>query len=61
MKARTLVLGIGSPIVSDDAIGFRIVDRLRTMALEDVDLEEASTSAWTLCNCVIWWGIYQAK
>ena len=30
MKARTLVLGIGSPIVTDDAIGFRIVDKLRS-------------------------------
>lgn len=53
MKARTLVLGIGSPIVSDDAIGFRIVDRLRTMALEDVDLEEASISGLDLIELML--------
>jgi hydrogenase maturation protease len=53
MKARTLVLGIGSPIVSDDAVGFRIVDRLRTMSLEDVDLEEASTSGLDLIEMML--------
>ncbi|MGD0818841.1 MAG: hydrogenase maturation protease [Methanomassiliicoccales archaeon] len=53
MKARTLVLGIGSPVVTDDAIGFRIVDQLRTMALEDVDLEEASTSGLDLIEMML--------
>jgi hydrogenase maturation protease len=53
MKARTLVLGIGSPIVTDDAIGFRIVDRLRTMAPEDVDFEEASVSGLDLIEMML--------
>ncbi|HEY3419343.1 MAG TPA: hydrogenase maturation protease [Methanomassiliicoccales archaeon] len=53
MKSRTLVLGIGSPIVTDDAIGFRIVDQLRTMALKDVDLEEASTSGLDLIEMML--------
>ena len=29
MKASVLVLGIGSPVVCDDAIGFRVIDQLR--------------------------------
>ncbi len=53
MKARTLVLGIGSPIVTDDAIGFRIVDQLRTMALDDIDLEEASISGLDLIELML--------
>ena len=53
MKGKTLVLGIGSPVVTDDAIGFRIVDRLRTMDLENVDLEEASSSGLDLIEMML--------
>jgi hydrogenase maturation protease len=53
MKGKTLVLGIGSPVVTDDAIGFRIVDRLRTMDLKNVDLEEASTSGLDLIEMML--------
>ena len=53
MKARTLVLGIGSPVVTDDAIGFHIIDKLRTMALDDVDLEEASISGLDLIEMML--------
>jgi hydrogenase maturation protease len=53
MKAKTLVLGIGSPVVTDDAIGFRVVDRLRSMNLDDVDLEEASTSGLDLIELML--------
>ncbi len=53
MNGKSLVLGIGSPVVTDDAVGFRIVDRLRTMALEDVDLEEASTSGLDLIEMML--------
>lgn len=53
MKARTLVLGIGSPVVTDDAIGFHIIDRLRAMALDDVDLEEASISGLDLIEMML--------
>jgi hydrogenase maturation protease len=53
MKGKTLVLGIGSPVVTDDAIGFHIVDRIRSMNLESVDLEEASTSGLDLIEMML--------
>lgn len=53
MKARTLVLGIGSPFISDDAIGFRVVDELSKLGLPDVDLEQASISGLDLIEMML--------
>lgn len=53
MKASTLVLGIGSPFISDDAIGFRVVERLRTLDIQDVDIEEASVSGLDLIEIML--------
>ena len=53
MNGKTLVLGIGSPVVTDDAIGFRIIESLRTMALENVDLEEACVSGLDLIEIML--------
>ena len=39
---RTLIIGLGNPIVSDDSIGLRVADRLRPLLAErpDVDVTE---------------------
>ena len=50
---RTLVLGIGSPIMCDDAIGLRVLQELATMKLEGVDLEEACASGLDLIEVMI--------
>ena len=41
-KSKTLVIGLGNPIVSDDSVGLRIVQRLKTILSNrcDVDVTE---------------------
>jgi hydrogenase maturation protease len=53
MKASVLVLGIGSPVVCDDAIGFHVIDQLRKKGLQDVDIEEACTSGLDLIEIML--------
>ncbi|QLH75222.1 MAG: hydrogenase maturation protease [Methanomassiliicoccales archaeon] len=53
MKAPVLVLGIGSPFVTDDALGFRVVNELRKMDVRGVDLEEASVSGLDLIEVML--------
>jgi len=53
MKARTLVLGIGLPYVSDDALGFRVAAEIRKMNLPDVDVDEANVSGLDLIEIMI--------
>ena len=53
MKARTLVLGIGSPFITDDALGFRVADEIRKRGLPDVDVDEASVSGLDLIEVMI--------
>ncbi|OPY31307.1 MAG: hydrogenase 2 maturation endopeptidase [Methanomassiliicoccales archaeon PtaU1.Bin124] len=53
MKARTLVLGIGSPFITDDALGFRVADEIRKKNLPDVDVDEASVSGLDLIEVMI--------
>ncbi len=43
-KNEYLVIGIGSPYISDDAIGIRVVESIMRMNLPNVDTEEASVS-----------------
>jgi hydrogenase maturation protease len=41
--ARTLLLGLGNPILRDDSVGLRIVRELKKkVGKEDIDIEEAS-------------------
>lgn len=42
---RTLVLGIGNPLMSDDGVGLRVLEKLSAQqpALEDVDYLDAGT------------------
>ena len=50
---KTLVLGIGSPIMCDDAIGLRVLQELATLELKDVTLEEACTSGLDLIEIML--------
>jgi len=45
---RALVIGIGSPIISDDGIGIRVAEEIMKLDLRDVDVEEASVSGLDL-------------
>jgi hydrogenase maturation protease len=53
MKCKTLVLGIGSPIMCDDAIGLRVLQELSAKGLEDVNLVEACTSGLDLIEIML--------
>jgi hydrogenase maturation protease len=53
MRAKNLVLGIGSPVVCDDAIAFHVIEKLRSMNLADTDMEEASTSGLDLIEMML--------
>ncbi len=48
MKRTQLVIGIGSPLISDDAIGIRVAEAIMRLDLPDVDVEEASVSGLDL-------------
>lgn len=53
MRNKTLVLGIGSPIMCDDAIGLRVLQELKERGVQDVDLEEACVSGLDLIEIMI--------
>jgi hydrogenase maturation protease len=53
MKKRNLVLGIGSPFISDDAVGIRVVEEIMKLKLEDVDVEEVSVSGLDLIEIML--------
>ncbi|MEM2838554.1 MAG: hydrogenase maturation protease [Thermoplasmata archaeon] len=44
MKRKTLLLGIGNPIRTDDAIGILVAREISKMRLPDVDVEEIAAS-----------------
>src|SRR5512136_433594 len=52
-KKRFLVIGIGSPVISDDAIGIRVAERIMDMNLPDVDVDEASISGLDLIEMML--------
>lgn len=42
LKDRFIVIGLGSPIMSDDAVGLKVAQMIEDMGLENVDtLQEA--------------------
>jgi hydrogenase maturation protease len=53
MRNRTLVLGIGSPIMCDDAIGLRVLQELHKKGVQGVDLEEACASGLDLIEIML--------
>jgi hydrogenase maturation protease len=50
---KTLVLGIGSPIMSDDSIGLRVAEEIRSLGLEEVDVQDHSTSGLDVIEIVL--------
>ncbi len=53
MTRRTLVLGIGSPIMCDDAIGIRVLQEMEKRGVQGVDLQEACTSGLDLIEIML--------
>ncbi len=53
MKATRLVLGIGSPLICDDGVGFRVVDAMMTMNLPDLDFDQQSVSGLDLIEIMM--------
>jgi hydrogenase maturation protease len=53
MKASRLLLGIGSPIVCDDGLGFRVVEEIKAMNLPDLDVDQQSVSGLDLIEIMM--------
>ncbi len=53
MKASRLLLGIGSPIVCDDGLGFRVVEEIKNMDLPDLDTDQQSVSGLDLIEIMM--------
>lgn len=52
-KKRYLVIGIGSPVISDDAIGIRVAEKILEMNLPDVDVDDTSISGLDLIEMML--------
>jgi len=52
-KRDHLVIGIGSPVISDDAIGIRVAEAIMSMNLPNIDVEEASISGLDLIEVML--------
>jgi hydrogenase maturation protease len=52
-KRDKLVLGIGSPFISDDQIGLRVAEAIMRMDLPDTDVDEASVSGLDLIEIIM--------
>ena len=51
---KTLVLGLGNPILSDDGVGLRVAEELRAkLDLPDVTVEETSMSGLNLLDILV--------
>ncbi len=50
---RTLVLGVGNPILSDDGVGIHAARLLKEMRLPGVDVEELAASGLELLDLVL--------
>jgi hydrogenase maturation protease len=53
MKRPNLVIGIGSTLISDDAIGIRVAEEIMKLKLPDTDVEEASVSGLDLIDMMM--------
>ena len=54
---KTLILGIGNPILSDDSVGLRVVQEMRNR-IDDasIDFAEASASGMDILNLIVGYG-----
>ncbi|MDH7508090.1 MAG: hydrogenase maturation protease [Methanomassiliicoccales archaeon] len=52
-KKPILVLGIGSPIVSDDSVGLRVAEQIESFQFDDVEVKEVSTSGLDLIEMML--------
>jgi len=50
---KTLVLGVGNPILSDDGVGIHVARIIRDRRLPDVDVEELPAGGLELLDCVL--------
>jgi len=49
---KTLILGIGNPVVGDDAVGIAVANRLKEKNLKNVDVETANTIGLEIINII---------
>ncbi|HUU07026.1 MAG TPA: hydrogenase maturation protease [Thermoplasmata archaeon] len=52
-RPRTLIVGVGNPILSDDGVGIHVARKLRDLGLESVDVEELPASGLELLDMVL--------
>ena len=52
---RTLILGLGNPILTDDGVGVRVAERIRSLLPDDTEIEvsEVSIGGLTLMESMI--------
>jgi hydrogenase maturation protease len=50
---KTLVVGVGNPILSDDGVGIHIARRLKEMEIPGIDVEELPASGLELLDMVL--------
>lgn len=53
MGGKTLVLGIGNPIKSDDAVGLRVAQKIKELDLPGVTVEEESASGLEVIESIM--------
>jgi len=53
MNGKTLVLGIGNPIKTDDAVGLRVAQKIKEMGLPGVTVEEESASGLEIIDSIM--------
>lgn len=53
VRMKTLILGIGNPILTDDGVGVLVAERLRELVSDpDIDIREESTSGLDIIEIV---------
>ena len=48
-----MVLGIGSPLICDDGVGFKVVDEIAAMNIPDLDVDQQSVSGLDLIEIMM--------
>jgi len=46
---KTLIIGLGNPLVTDDSVGLRVVEQLKSLLAERADVE-VSEDYWAGCG-----------